>query len=107
MPRTRRAEPRALVAGWPDGEARNPVADMARRFAVNLKEAIGTQSIRKVAVSLGLNHSTLIAIMNGQTWPDLETIAKIEIGLDRDVWPGRREEAAAPPAEGVDHAGKT
>jgi transcriptional regulator with XRE-family HTH domain len=105
MPRTRRAEPRALVAEWPDGDARDPVADMARRFAMNLRTAIGTASIRSVAEALGLNHSTLIGIMNGQTWPDLETIAKIEIGLDKDVWPGRRKGAAAPPAEGVDHAG--
>lgn len=89
MPRTARAKPRELAAGWPDVPAVDLVAEIARRFAVNLREAIGTSSVRSVAASLGLNHSTLLGIMDGQTWPDLETIAKIELGLNRDIWPGR------------------
>jgi hypothetical protein len=30
-----------------------------------------------------------LGILDGQKWPDLETIAKIEEGTGADLWPGR------------------
>jgi hypothetical protein len=65
------------------------VGEVARQFTLNLREAIGTQSIRGAAAAADVNHSTLLGILEGRTWPDLETIAKIEHGLSADVWPGR------------------
>jgi lambda repressor-like predicted transcriptional regulator len=94
MPRTARAKPRDLVADWPTAPADDEVGEVARRFAVNLREAIGEASIRSIAKAAGLNHATLIGILDGQKWPDLQTIAKIERGLDKDVWPGRVKPSA-------------
>jgi hypothetical protein len=36
-----------------------------------------------------VHHATLLGILEGQKWPDLETIAKIEEGTGADLWPGR------------------
>ena len=89
MSRSARAKPRDLAPAWPDGPAETPIAEVARRFALNLREAIGDDSVRTVAYVAGLNHVTLIRIMDGTVWPDLETIAKIEFGFAKDLWPGR------------------
>lgn len=91
MVRPARKTPRELSPmPWPDSPADDPIGEIARQFALNLREAIGEQSIRAAAARSGLNHSTLLAILEGRTWPDLETIAKIETGLDAAVWPNRR-----------------
>jgi hypothetical protein len=90
MVRTARKTPRELSPEpWPDARSDDPIGEIARQFAVNLRDAIGQQSIRGAAARSGLNHSTLLAILEGRTWPDLETIAKLETGLDAAVWPRR------------------
>ncbi|MCU1445499.1 MAG: hypothetical protein JWP54_1157 [Cryobacterium sp.] len=58
-------------------------------FAANLRLAIGERSIRSAADACGMNHATLIGILDGRAWPDMETIAKLEGGLDAALWPGR------------------
>ncbi|KQO97497.1 hypothetical protein ASF30_13780 [Leifsonia sp. Leaf264] len=62
---------------------------MARQFVGRLRAAVGDRSIRSVAAASGLNHATLAAVLNGSTWPDAETVAKLELGLQADLWPGR------------------
>jgi hypothetical protein len=89
MSRKPRATPRELVPGWPNKPASDVSAETARRFAVNLRAAIGDESVRSVAKKAGVNHSTLLGILEGRTWPDLETISKIERGVNHDLWPGR------------------
>jgi hypothetical protein len=95
MPRTARLKPNELVAAWPDGPAENPIGEVARVFAANLRRAIGEQSIRSAAEACGMNHATLIGILDGRAWPDMETIAKLERGLDAALWPGHSTEAGA------------
>lgn len=87
MPRPARRTPRELSPGWPETPSADAVGEVARRFAVNLRAAIDGRSIRAVADQLQLNHTTLLAILDGRTWPDLETIAKIELGLGTAVYP--------------------
>ena len=89
MPRSTRLKPNELVAPWPDGPAENPIGEVARRFAMNLRRAIGEQSIRSAAEACGMNHATLIGILDGRAWPDMETIAKLERGLARPATPAR------------------
>lgn len=89
MPRRARAKPRELAVAWPDGPAESVEGEVARRFAVNLRKHIGERALRAVARDCGLSHSTLIAILEGEKWVDLETIAKVEAGVGADVWPGR------------------
>jgi uncharacterized repeat protein (TIGR01451 family) len=36
-----------------------------------------------------VDHATLLGLLRGRSWPDLVTIARLEQGLDADLWPGR------------------
>lgn len=89
MARTERAKPSDLTPEWPETESTNPVGEVARQFALNLRTAIGERSIRNAADAAGVHHVTLLGILAGRTWPDLATIAKLELGLEADLWPGR------------------
>lgn len=70
-------------------ESKDPVGEVARRFALNLRDAIGDRSLRAASEATGVDHTTIQAILQGRTWPDLYTLAKLEQGLDADLWPGR------------------
>jgi len=90
MPRAARPTPEALSpAPFPTRPSDDPVAEVARRFARALKAETDATSIRAVADASGINHSTLISILKGRAWPDMQTIAKLELGLETDLWPGR------------------
>ena len=66
----------------------DPSGEVARRFARNLRAAIGENSLRHAAKLTGVDHSTIQSILQGRVWPDLETIAKLERGFDTSLWPG-------------------
>ncbi|WP_123356699.1 helix-turn-helix transcriptional regulator [Frigoribacterium sp. PhB160] len=88
MGRTARAKPAALAPSpWPDVHSDDPIGEVARRFAQNLRQAVGSRSIRSVAEASGVTHTTLLSVLAGQVWPDLETIAKLERGLGVGLWP--------------------
>ena len=90
MARTVRKKPVELApTPWPDIECPNAAGEAARQFTRNLRTAIGGASLRSAAASADINHATLMKILAGETWPDLETIAKLESGLKADLWPGR------------------
>jgi hypothetical protein len=63
------------------------VGEVARKFAVNVLAAIGDRSLRDVELVTGVDHSAIAKVLAGDTWPDLATIAKLEIGLDARLWP--------------------
>jgi hypothetical protein len=67
----------------------DPTGEVARRFTENLSAAIGDQSVRAAAQQADVAHATILAILEGRVWPDMYTIAKLERGLDADLWPGR------------------
>jgi transcriptional regulator with XRE-family HTH domain len=67
----------------------DPVDEVARLFARNVQRAIGERTLREAGELVGVDFSTLAKIVNGATWPDLETIAKLELGFGVDLWPGR------------------
>jgi hypothetical protein len=81
--------PRDRVPDWPNVPAVDPVDEVARRFAENVRKAIGDRSLREAGELVGVDFSTLGKIVRGTTWPDLETIAKLEVGFGVDLWPGR------------------
>ena len=88
MGRIARATPAELVgADWPEATAADAIGEVARRFAVNLREAIGGQSVRSAAAASDVDHTALLAILAGRSWPDLATIAKLERGLGARLWP--------------------
>ncbi|WP_407943841.1 helix-turn-helix domain-containing protein [Marisediminicola senii] len=46
------------------------------------------RSLRECAQATGVDHSTIQGILQGRSWPDLETIARLESGFGRPLWPG-------------------
>ena len=78
-------------APWPKVPSPDPIAEIARQLAINLRDTIDSQSIRSVALKTGVNHVTILRILAGQVWPDLITIAKLELGLDAYLWPRKPE----------------
>jgi len=87
--RPQRRKPRDFSAGWPDDACTDPTAEVARQLAVRLRTELGGRSLRAAREITGVDHTTVAAVLNGTTWPDLVTIARLEAGLDVDLWPGR------------------
>lgn len=85
-----RAPVHYVVRGeWPEAELSGPSLVMyAQLFARRLRKAIGARGIREVARDSGLSHSTLLAVLHGERWPDMVTVARLEESLDVDLWPG-------------------
>ncbi len=81
--------PRASSPDWPEAPCDDPAAEIARRLAARLRSALDGQSLRAAKAVTGVDHTTIAAILNGTTWPDLATIARLEAGLHTDLWPGR------------------
>lgn len=76
---------------WPEG----PLADTAPKEA-RLAQGIAKQvikqidrndtTIKKVAAAQQLRIKTLQDLIDGKTWPDLVTVARLEIHFDRRLW---------------------
>lgn len=82
--------PNTSVTGtWPQGHAVTIEAGYAQDLARNLRDAIGDASLRSVAKRCGIHHTTLSAILTGERWADLVTIARLESGLEVSLWPHR------------------
>ncbi len=81
----------AELAGqpWPDVPSDDPLAEVARQFVVNVRDAMGGRSVRSVAAEVGMGNVTLLTVLAGKAWPDLATIARLEAGLDAELWPRR------------------
>jgi transcriptional regulator with XRE-family HTH domain len=85
--REARKKPRELTSSWPDVASPDYVGETARLFALNLRDAIGSRSIRAVAADSGLSHATISLILAGELYPDLTSLARLEHGLKTDLWP--------------------
>jgi len=83
-----RERPFELAPGpWPETPSPDPIAELARRFSINLAAAIGDASIRSVSRETEVPHNTVASILAGRVWPDFVTIARLEIGLKTPLWP--------------------
>ncbi len=92
VPRPSRSTPAELSPEpWPAHPSPDPSAEVARRLVRNLEREIAGRSIRSVAEAAQVDHSTLLGLLRGRSWPDLVTIARLERGLGADLWPGRLE----------------
>jgi hypothetical protein len=72
---------------WPNVASDDAVVDTVRRFAVNLKDAIGDRSLREVARVSGVDRTTIAVVLAGEAWPDVATLARLEVALERPLWP--------------------
>ena len=59
---------------------------LAAGLARRLKNKIGNESIRYVAKKARLSPQTLLNILQGETWPDLLTISRLEEALEAKLW---------------------
>ena len=64
-------------------------AAVAQELARRLVAALNGRSLREVARSADVAHTTLAAIVRGERWAELPTIVRLERALDADLWPGR------------------
>lgn len=87
MARRTRPEPHDCSYSWPDEICRDPVAELARGFVMNLRAAVGDRSLSEIETITGVNPATLSRILNGHAWPDGYTIARLEVRLGVDLWP--------------------
>jgi len=78
-----------LVEGeWPDGRVEGPPeVHYAHQLAKRLRAAIGGRSLRDVARQARLDHTTVSAVLAGERWADLITIARLEVALGHRLWP--------------------
>jgi hypothetical protein len=86
MPRKQRPRPTDHCPAWPAGPASDPATERFRCFVEQLQLAIDNRTLRAVEQLTEVDRSTLAAILNGQTWPDTLTLARLEIGLDQPLW---------------------
>ncbi|MEV0113260.1 helix-turn-helix transcriptional regulator [Streptomyces sp. NPDC050844] len=83
-----------VVSGtWPHAKLADdaPVsAHYGQALSRNLERALNAtnQSLRTLAETTGLTHSTISRVLNGKVLPDLGTLARLEVALGFQVWPG-------------------
>lgn len=85
--RPKRSTPAELTADWPSRPSSDPDAEAVRLLAVRLAEVTGDASLRRIAEHTGLNHSVIGDILAGRKWPDTQTLARLERGLETRLWP--------------------
>jgi hypothetical protein len=88
MSRPFRSSPSERTKKWPDVPSDDHSGEVARQFVLNLQAAMGGMSLRAAEELTGVDHSAVQGILQGRTWPDLETIAKLERGFGTVLWPG-------------------
>ena len=97
MVRPVRLKPREYVADWPDEPSTYAPAEAVRVFALNLQRAIAGRSVRDVQRATDVDHITIANVLNGRSWPEVETILKLEVGLQIQLLP-----RFTPTAEDID-----
>lgn len=87
MPRPKRPTPASSSEDWPNAACADPAADKIRLLVLRLTDAMGALSQRAVAAKADVDYSALSDLIAGRSWPDARTIAQLEIGLGRSLWP--------------------
>ncbi|MEZ0579296.1 hypothetical protein [Nocardioides sp. MH1] len=97
---------RWLASGtWPDGEFQQDSPDAvayAVEIARALEAALEGKNKSAVASHARIERTVLYRILQGTSWPDTLSIAKLELALDTSLWPAnapvlrrRREDPGA------------
>lgn len=87
MPRPRRDAPNVSTEDWHSSPCADPVAEVMRLVAVNLRSEIGERSLRSVARDTGVPHAVISTILRGSAWVEAATIARLEVGMGTTLWP--------------------
>ncbi|MFD7663547.1 multiprotein-bridging factor 1 family protein [Streptomyces sp. NPDC059788] len=70
-------------------------ARVARGLAVLLTVSLEVSgwSVAELSRRSGVSRLTITNVLGGRVWPDLLTIANLELALDLELWPGLMREA--------------
>ena len=82
-------------AQWPDGRLQllaPPEARLLKGIASRLKEAVGDKSLREVAKECGVAPQTVHNILAGTTWAHVLSVARLERGLNVELWGGEHRQ---------------
>lgn len=75
---------------WPDATFRADTPDVvayAAELSRRLGQALAGKSKTDVAARSNLTRPTLYDILQGKSWPDMISIARLETALEVDLWP--------------------
>lgn len=72
-------------------------AHYGQALARNIERALASSghSLRTLADATGITHSTISRVLNGKVLPDIGTLARLEVAIGFQIWPGL---AAVPPS---------
>ncbi|MFE1249552.1 helix-turn-helix transcriptional regulator [Streptomyces sp. NPDC058766] len=88
----RRRPPRELAGdpeAWPHAQLADPGAAAVQHIARTLAEFLAEHgvSLRRVAVRSGVNRQAVADLINGRSWPDVATVARLGAALAIPLWP--------------------
>ncbi|MFE0135300.1 helix-turn-helix transcriptional regulator [Streptomyces sp. NPDC059037] len=74
---------------WPDAVVDDIAAAVVQTIARRMAAALSERGLsrRGAADLLGINRQTIGDVLDGRTWPDVATIARLEAGLNTPLWP--------------------
>lgn len=100
--RPQRSSPAELTDDWPHRPSTDPDAEAIRLLAVRLGEVTEGLSLRRIGEITGVNHSVIGDVLAGRKWPDTQTLARLERGLEARLWPELGTAGHHVPAAGED-----
>jgi ASC-1-like (ASCH) protein len=74
---------------WPD----TVISDNAARVVQHIARAAGERiaalkwSLRAVEAATGVSRMAVAALIEGSSWPDVQTVVRLEVGLNCRLWP--------------------
>ncbi|WP_079071211.1 helix-turn-helix domain-containing protein [Streptomyces yokosukanensis] len=88
----RRRPPRELAGDpetWPHAQLTDPGAAAVQDIARTLAEVLAERgaSLRRVADGSGVNRQAIADLINGRSWPDVATVARLGAALAIPLWP--------------------
>ena len=82
---------------WPDGPLLPGAPDeahLAAALAVRLRQHMAGKTLEKLAEATGLGRQTINNILLGKGWPDIRTVARLEVALKKPLWGHEHRNAA-------------
>lgn len=89
MVRPKPGSPASLYPGWSDSlDVSAPEHAMIQAMVINLRRQRSLfRTVKAMSARTGVPSSTISDILGGNTWPGLETVARLEVGLGARLWP--------------------
>ncbi|WP_461067906.1 helix-turn-helix domain-containing protein [Streptomyces pseudoechinosporeus] len=88
----RRRPPRELAddpEAWPHAQLTDPGAAAVQHIARTLAGVMSERrvSLRGLAETSGVNRQAIADLINGRSWPDVATVARLGAALATSLWP--------------------